>query len=1160
MEAVGQASPSNASRAREKPPSRRSQNSPNIPNHVASASSTSLASDRSRRYSKNSQEGLKLPRSSDGSLASSSKTQSSESIIMAAAKKNEELLSSLKSDMESIRSIASCKICARLLYEPYIISCGHTFCYSCLCTWFSNNKHNKTCPDCRAAVHEMPAPAYLLKELITVMISRTELLPSSEKDEHERWQKEEAEAVQKDKNNTNPQHGGLFKGAFKRRFGTDAYHDDEDNVDRCPACHHEVVQGMCSHCDWNDWDIETGDSDSAVFRDVWGGSLRGFSDDDARTDDVDADDLDHDLDMTDNDLDSDIIAVMAHEHLASAEFGDYDGNNYIQQWMNRRGGPPSPQGIRRMRPLAAHSAAGSRRRSNTASLMSDEIDMDTVEEEDEDEDEDEEDSSMADFLDDDNIELASQTSSSTGASGTPQPEQRPNHPRRAIVIVSDSPEPRGPSTSRSTSLDEESDEDDEDESPISHIRRRQTRVQARLNRNRNVPSSNMDPENHLFHQALRNRGWSPLDQGASAGVEEGGGEYDEDSDGGRTTVGLETNTNHALRNRNSGSLTPTADTYNAASTSSPRPRTTRFPDGSRGLRRRSSVLSVSSINYEGEADDDDSDIDRDGDSTMGDVRRASNARLGASISRPSVGVQQVLGDGLDGVSDGSSDESIARHQGRRRTRQRRDYDPRISFMFAEHQNFERNVSMEREDDVFAQLELLRGSTPIHRPGTSNRNRRNAANTMNGHTNSAYAQHPAYPVEQASPDRRRTPGIGRRASNNRLMAAAAQTDGFTPSFVPASSAHLGNSGNGIYIDGRGSVDPDPRDSRPNIRAASNPIASGATIPDAIVRPMSRQNSRPPSATGRRPTAPVNAPYQSPFMGPGLNFAARSVQQSLNSAVRTMQQSHNPFAPRLQTNVRPRQSSQRLREQTSTATIRPRTSTRTMRTPPSQSSMRDHDTASGPDRSRTPRASVAPSSSSQHSPSSARPQASRANLRPQPSQARLMPQPSTRLLRAAVDQVTNMPPITPLNGVLDDAERRRRASELVRRRERELLQGSTPRRVHGSDAISVSSGPSSARSSAAPLGTAFNPITFSNAASSANIARQRAVSGPAAPFVPPRRTERPQAATGEGSTHTNAGIQGLRPRSGVGLPGVAENFGQQLARENVASTAARGERSR
>lgn len=72
------------------------------------------------------------------------------------------LLKTIDKDLEDIRSIITCRVCVKPLYEPFTIECGHTFCYSCLVSWFEKNRANKSCPDCRAKVKRKPAPAYLV--------------------------------------------------------------------------------------------------------------------------------------------------------------------------------------------------------------------------------------------------------------------------------------------------------------------------------------------------------------------------------------------------------------------------------------------------------------------------------------------------------------------------------------------------------------------------------------------------------------------------------------------------------------------------------------------------------------------------------------------------------------------------------------------------------------------------------------------------------------------------------------------------------------------------------------------------------------------------------------------------------------------------------------
>jgi len=39
-------------------------------------------------------------------------------------------LKALRTEFDGLRSHLTCKICDRLLYQPYTISCGHTYCYS----------------------------------------------------------------------------------------------------------------------------------------------------------------------------------------------------------------------------------------------------------------------------------------------------------------------------------------------------------------------------------------------------------------------------------------------------------------------------------------------------------------------------------------------------------------------------------------------------------------------------------------------------------------------------------------------------------------------------------------------------------------------------------------------------------------------------------------------------------------------------------------------------------------------------------------------------------------------------------------------------------------------------------------------------------------------
>ncbi|KAI9670368.1 MAG: hypothetical protein M1817_004411 [Caeruleum heppii] len=155
----------------------------------------------------------------------------------------------MTADLESIRAKATCNICIRLLYEPYTLGCGHTFCYSCLCQWFDGKKMNKTCPECRSKVTERPAPAYLVKDIVEIFINRLDMMPAGETvEQHRKWRSEDVKLVERDKANTDRKTGGLFRGAFSSKPRLHAFRDEGDGVHRCPLCAWELEDGRCEQC------------------------------------------------------------------------------------------------------------------------------------------------------------------------------------------------------------------------------------------------------------------------------------------------------------------------------------------------------------------------------------------------------------------------------------------------------------------------------------------------------------------------------------------------------------------------------------------------------------------------------------------------------------------------------------------------------------------------------------------------------------------------------------------------------------------------------------------------------------------------------------------------------------------------------------------------
>lgn len=68
----------------------------------------------------------------------------------------------LKEGFTEIREAVICRVCDRLLYEPYTTECGHTFCYGCLSRWLQQHPSSETCPNCRASLSTVPTPSFVV--------------------------------------------------------------------------------------------------------------------------------------------------------------------------------------------------------------------------------------------------------------------------------------------------------------------------------------------------------------------------------------------------------------------------------------------------------------------------------------------------------------------------------------------------------------------------------------------------------------------------------------------------------------------------------------------------------------------------------------------------------------------------------------------------------------------------------------------------------------------------------------------------------------------------------------------------------------------------------------------------------------------------------------
>lgn len=141
-------------------------------------------------------------------------------------------------DLSAIEKILRCEICRDLMAFPFILNCGHTFCYSCEFEWL---KSHRSCPRCRARVRTKPILVYVLKEIVDVIIrGRGQKSTTSELYDTEHY-KEQEEALARHGQDPFP---GLFRSTEMDTAGG-MVADPEDHVLRCTRCHWEVEGPEC---------------------------------------------------------------------------------------------------------------------------------------------------------------------------------------------------------------------------------------------------------------------------------------------------------------------------------------------------------------------------------------------------------------------------------------------------------------------------------------------------------------------------------------------------------------------------------------------------------------------------------------------------------------------------------------------------------------------------------------------------------------------------------------------------------------------------------------------------------------------------------------------------------------------------------------------------
>ena len=123
-----------------------------------------------------------------------------------------------------------CAVCSEIMHVPFLASCGHSFCYGCLCSWFTNKVN---CPTCR---QNLEHPPILNVQLQEISHSISDGLIALGKDAATiKDQRDEATASYKHDSTRKKLFGDAFESAL-------TLIDRSDGVPRCGNCHWEATR------------------------------------------------------------------------------------------------------------------------------------------------------------------------------------------------------------------------------------------------------------------------------------------------------------------------------------------------------------------------------------------------------------------------------------------------------------------------------------------------------------------------------------------------------------------------------------------------------------------------------------------------------------------------------------------------------------------------------------------------------------------------------------------------------------------------------------------------------------------------------------------------------------------------------------------------------
>ncbi|ODV98400.1 hypothetical protein PACTADRAFT_38110, partial [Pachysolen tannophilus NRRL Y-2460] len=131
--------------------------------------------------------------------------------------------------IKTVYSSITCSICQEIMLMPFMLQCGHTYCYNCVKEWTANQRK---CPECRTNIKRLPILNLKLREVVDSFLESVVKIRPDFKKILKNLEKRLTADYRIDSKNDY-----LFNGIFHDLM--EVVIDRADGVARCSRCHWE---------------------------------------------------------------------------------------------------------------------------------------------------------------------------------------------------------------------------------------------------------------------------------------------------------------------------------------------------------------------------------------------------------------------------------------------------------------------------------------------------------------------------------------------------------------------------------------------------------------------------------------------------------------------------------------------------------------------------------------------------------------------------------------------------------------------------------------------------------------------------------------------------------------------------------------------------------